>query len=329
MSRVSRIPTVLGSVAPEDLGPTLMHEHLFVLSPEYVRDYGVGAWWDEEERVEDAARKLREVAARGIRTLVDQTVQGIGRDIRLIRRVAERVPELNIVVTTGLYTFDAVPQHYAFRGPGLLLDQPDPMIADFTKDITDQIADSGVRAALLKCCVEAPGLVPGVERVARAVAAVHRETGAPISVHTDSGSRAGLPALDLFAKESVDLSRVLIGHAGDSTDLDYLMELADRGATLGMDRFGLSLFGGTEERAATVAALAARGYADRMVLSHDAHCFPDYLAPDPDAVKARGLPEWNFTHLSDTVLPRLRELGVDEADIQRMLVDNPRRFLAG
>ena len=166
MSRVSRIPTVLGCVAPEDLGPTLMHEHLFVLSPEYVRDYGVGAWWDEEERVEDAARELRELAARGIRTLVDQTVQGIGRDIRLIRRVAERVPELNIVVTTGLYTFDAVPQHYAFRGPGLLLDQPDPMIADFTKDITDQIADSGVRAALLKCCVEAPGLVPGVERVA-------------------------------------------------------------------------------------------------------------------------------------------------------------------
>ncbi|RKN12870.1 phosphotriesterase [Streptomyces radicis] len=321
------VPTVLGPVDADDLGPTLMHEHLFVLSPEYVRDYGAGTWWDEDERVADAAAKLRAVRDLGIRTVVDQTVQGIGRDIRLIRRVAELVPDLHIVVATGLYTFNALPQHYAFRGPGGLIDMPDPMIGDFTRDLVEGIADTGIRAALLKFCVEADGLTPGVERVAVAVARVHRETGAPISVHTDSGSRSGLLALEVLGRESVDPARVLIGHAGDSTDLDYLTRLADTGATLGMDRFGLALFGGLEERVETVAALAARGYADRMVLSHDAHCFPDYLAPDPDAIKARALPDWHFGHIGERVLPMLRERGVDEKDIQRMLVDNPRRFL--
>jgi phosphotriesterase-related protein len=119
----------------------------------------------------------------------------------------------------------------------------------------------------------------------------------------------------------------VVGHAGDTNDLDYLMELADTGATLGMDRFGLDVYNPTAERVATIVALAARGYVDRMVLSHDASCFIDYWAGAHDSVRPI-MPNWNYQHIGDDVLPALREAGVTEAQIEQMMVGNPRRYFS-
>jgi phosphotriesterase-related protein len=319
------VQTVRGPVDVAHLGPTLMHEHVFVLSTEHVRNYGEGSWWDEEFRVADAVTKLNALRAKGITTIVDPTVWGLGRDIPRMQRIAEQV-DLNIIVATGLYAYEELPHQYGFRGPGLLIDMPEPMVADFTRDIVDGIADTGVKAAFLKCCIEAYGLTPGVERIARAVARTHLDTGAPITVHTSAPAQTGRLAVDLFGKEGVDLTKVVIGHAGDSNDLDYLMELADSGATLGMDRFGLDGYNPTPDRVRTIAALAARGYADRMVLAHDANCFIDYFGGVHDAVRETALPNWHYEHISDDVLPALREAGVTDAQIDQMLVDNPRRY---
>jgi phosphotriesterase-related protein len=325
---MATVETVRGPVEVSELGPTLMHEHVFVLSTEHVQNYGDGLWWDEEARVADAAGKLRSLSGKGITTIVDPTVWGLGRDIPRIQRIAEQV-ELNIVVATGLYVYEELPHQYAYRGPGLLLDMPEPMVTDFTRDIVKGIGATGVKAALLKCCVEAQGLTPGVDRIARAVARTHVETGAPITVHTSGPAQSGRLAIDLFRKEGVDLTKVVVGHAGDSNDLGYLMELADSGATLGMDRFGLDLFNPTSDRVQTIAALAARGYADRMVLAHDANCFIDWFGADHDAIRAMAAPNWHYAHISDDVLPALRDAGVTEAQIEQMLVGNPRRYFTG
>jgi phosphotriesterase-related protein len=318
------VETVRGPVDVADLGRTLMHEHVFVLSAESAAD---GAWWDEEERVADAVARLRELRDLGVTTIADPTVWGLGRYVPRIRRIAEQVPGLNIIVATGLYTYNDVPFRYLHRGPGELLDMPEPMVGDFVRDLTEGIGDSGVKAAFLKCAVDAPGLTPGVERVLRAVAAAHRETGAPITVHTHSPSQAGRPVLDLLRAEGVDLTRVVVGHAGDSNDLDYLTALADTGAVLGMDRFGLDILNPTSDRVATVAALCERGYADRMVLSHDASCFIDWFGPDPESVRKLA-PNWHYRHISDAVLPALRAAGVTDAQIDQMLVENPRRYFS-
>ena len=324
---MATVETVRGPVQVDDLGPTLMHEHVFALSTEHAQNYGDGLWWDEEVRVADAVSKLRVLRHKGIKTIVDPTVWGLGRYIPRIQRIAEQV-DLNIVVAAGLYVYEELPQQYAYRGPGLLFDVPEPMITDFTRDVVDGIGTSGVKAALLKCCVEAAGLTPGIDRIARAVARTHLGTGAPIMVHTSSLAQSGRLAVDLFRSEGVDLAMVVIAHAGDSNDLDYLMELADTGATLGMDRFGLDMFNPTPDRIRTIAALAARGYADRMVLAQDANCFIDYFGADHDAARAAIMPNWHYTHISDDVLPALRESGVTEAQIEQMLVDNPRRYFS-
>jgi phosphotriesterase-related protein len=322
------VETVRGPVEVTELGHTLMHEHVFVLSAEHVRNYGAGGWWDEEERVADAVSKLDSLVAKGITTIADPTVWGLGRDIPRIQRIAAQVEDLHIIVATGLYSYNDVPFQYEYRGPGLLVDGPEPMVADFTRDLVEGIGDTGVKAAFLKCAIEAAGLTPGVERIARAVARTHRETGAPITVHTSSPAQAGRAAVELFTSEGVDLSKVVIGHAGDSNDLDYLMELADTGAILGMDRFGIDLFNPTSDRVATVAALCERGYADRMVLSHDASCFIDWFAPDPQGMREVMAPNWHYEHISDDVLPALRELGVTDGQLDQMLVQNPKRYFS-
>lgn len=285
------VETLRGPVDVDELGQTLMHEHVFVVSTEHLDNYGRGAWWDEEFRVADAITKLAAVAAKGVRTIVDPTVWGLGRYLPRVQRIAEQVPGLHIIAATGIYAFEELPHQYEHRGPGLAFDLPDPMIDDFVRDLTVGIADTGVKAAFLKCVVEAKGLTPGVERICRAVAQAHVRTGAPITVHTNAFTQSGLIALDLFAKEGVNLEKVVVGHAGDSNDLDYLMRLADTGAILGMDRFGLDLYNPTAQRVATIAALCRRGYADRMVLSHDTACFMDYFG----GAGTRPGPRWRRT----------------------------------
>ena len=318
------VETMRGPVDLGNLGQTLMHEHVFVLSTEHVQNYG-SDWWDEEARVADAIAKLNSLYAKGIRTIVDPTVWGIGRNIPRIQRIAAQTP-VNIIVAAGLYVYEELPQQYAYRGPGLLLDMPEPMVTDFSCDITEGIGDTGVKAAFLKCCMETAELTPGVERIARAVARAHVETGAPITVHTSGPHQTGRTAVRIFAEEGVDLTKVVIGHAGDSNDLDYLIELADQGVLLGMDRFGLDLFNPGPERIKTIALMASQGYAGSMVLAHDANCFIDYFGAAHDAMRAAAAPNWHYEHITDDVLPALLRSGVTQAQIDTMMIENPVRY---
>src|SRR5271169_6354976 len=177
------VETVRGAIDVDRLGLTLMHEHVFVLSEEIRQNYPAG--WDEDERVDDAIAKLNVLAGRGCQTIVDPTVLGLGRDIRRVRRVADGTG-LNVIVATGLYTYDQVPAYFEYRlaRHGSL----DPLAQLFVGDITDGIAGTDIKAAFLKCAIDEPGLTPGVERVLRAVARAHAETAAPIAVHTHPGS---------------------------------------------------------------------------------------------------------------------------------------------
>ncbi len=313
------VDTVRGQIPAGALGVTLMHEHVFVLSPEIIANYPEG-WGDEQAREEAAVEKLNALKAAGVDTIVDPTVIGLGRYIPRIQRVAART-DLHIVVATGVYTYNDVPMYFHFTGPGTALDGPEPMVEMFVRDITEGIAGTGVKAAILKCATDEPGVTPGVDRVLRAVAKAHLATGVPITTHTHARTRRGLDQQRIFAEEGVDLSRVIIGHSGDTTDLDYLEELIAAGSYLGMDRFGLDNILGFEDRVDTVATMCERGHAGRMVLAHDASCHIDWL---PEAALPVVLPNWHYLHIHNDVLPALRERGVTEEQITAMLVDNPR-----
>ncbi|HEY1652584.1 MAG TPA: hypothetical protein VGG09_11935 [Acidimicrobiales bacterium] len=319
---MATVQTVGGPIDSADLGPTYMHEHVFILDADVHQNYP-SEWGSEDDRVADAVVKLKALAAQGIRSIADPTVVGLGRYIPRIERVAEQVPELHIIPATGCYTYDQVPFFFYYRGPALFADMPDPMVDMFVGDITEGIAGTGVKAAFLKCAIDHNGMTDGVARVMRAVARSHRQTGAPITVHTHPGTQSGLAVQALLCgEEGVDPTRVVLGHSGDSGDVDHLGALADEGFILGMDRFGINVETTFESRADTLVEMCRRGYADRMVLAHDAACYIDWIDPNVLAM----MTQWNYLHIHDDVLPYIRERGVTDAQIETMLVDTPRRY---
>lgn len=311
------VETVRGPVDVTELGTTLMHEHVVVLTPEALQNYG-HVWgeryWDEEAGVADAIAKLRAVADAGIRTLVDPTAPGLGRNIPRIRRINAEV-DLHIVVATGVYAFLELPNFLHYRAP-------DAIAELFVRELREGIDDTGVRAAFVKCAVEEHGLVGDVPRILDAVAIASLETGAPVMVHTNASAATGTTALQALVDRGVPPGRVVVAHAGDSNDLDYLRAIADTGATLGFDRFNIPHFNPDADRIRTLLALLAEGYGDRIHLSHDAACFYDFMVGDPNFADERP----DYLHISTTILPALLDEGVTQGQIDELMVENPRRF---
>lgn len=318
------VPTYQGWIGGADLGWTLTHEHLFVLAPELDGDYPHPEW-DADEAVDTAVRGLDELYRLGVRTVVDLTVPGLGRDVALVQRVAERTP-VHLVAATGWYTDDVLPPYFRTHGPGRLVGGPDPLTGMFRRDVTEGIGGSGVRAGVIKVVTGAPGLTPDVTRVMEAAAQVHGETCVPISTHSDPALRTGLDQTRFFTERGVDPARLVIGHSGDGENLDHLLALLNTGVTLGMDRFGMAHTGDDEKRIGTVLELLARGYADQLVLSQDCAYFSRVTPP---SWRRDHTPSWTHDHLSRRIIPRLVEAGAEPRDVERMMVDNPRRLLAG
>jgi phosphotriesterase-related protein len=303
------IDTALGPVPTAELGPTLMHEHVVTRSPGVQENWP--HLWDRDGILAIAEKKMAELYARGIRSIVDLTTVDLGRDIDLIVGVARR-SRVHIVVATGVWW---MPQRY-FTSHGI-----DEVADLFIRDIVRGIGNSGVKAAIIKCATDTAGVTPVIDNILRASARAQKATGVPISTHTWAAGRTGEMQQAIFAQEGADLGRVVIGHSGDSEDLGYLRGLMERGSTIGMDRFGLESFLPTAKRVDVLARLCAEGYAPRMVLSHDANCWSDMLTED---AKRRTRPLWHYNHISDDILPALRKAGVSEDQIEQMLVRNPR-----
>ena len=318
------IPTFTGEVAADELGMTLIHEHIFVTDPEL--DVNMPhPEWDEPTWIERAVQLLDALAAQGVRTVVDLTVLGLGRDVRRVAEVAART-DVNIVAATGCYAAEALPTFFRLNGPGLVVDGPDPLVELFVGDIERGIAGTSIRAGMIKVASEGTLLSPAARRVFAAAAEAHRRTGVPITTHSDAAASGGLAQQDELERLGVPLDQVVIGHSGDSTSLAYLRAIAERGSYLGFDRFGMSHVGSDDARVRMLLRMLDAGYADRIVLSHDAAVFSRMTPP---AWRAEHAPDWRMTHLVETVLPRLRAAGIDEATLHQLMVANPRRVLAG
>jgi phosphotriesterase-related protein len=312
------VDTVRGPVDAGELGTTLMHEHVIIMQPEALQNYGHAfgpSYWNEQERLDDAVAKLSAVREAGIRTIVDPTVPGLGRYIPRMQKLNAAV-DLNIVVASGVYAFLELPNFLAYRSV-------DAIAELFVREIREGIDDTGVKAAFLKCAVERHGVIGDIPRILAAIAAAAVETGAPVMVHTNAEARTGLDALEALTGHGVKPERIVIAHAGDSNDLGYLRAIADSGAWLGCDRFGIEHFNPLADRIKTLLALLAEGYGNRVHLSHDAACFLDFFVGNPFFADEKP----DYLLISNRVLPALRQEGVTQAQIDEMMIDNPLRFL--
>jgi phosphotriesterase-related protein len=312
------VETTGGSIDVEDLGLTLIHEH-FRTTDEATR-FQFPHLYDEQAEWEAAMADANAVKGHGVRTVVEPSAMFLARDAAFSGRVADE-SGLNVVLATGIYTYDHLPQPFLNRDEHALA-------AIFVHEIENGIQETAVKPAFIKCAADEPGVTPNIEKVHRAAARASQQTGKPIMAHSRPASRTGLEQMRIFGEEGVDPAQVQVAHTGDTDDLDYIEQLLETGCWIGMDRYGLDIFLPTGQRNETVLTLLERGYADRMFLSQDYCSTIDWFAPEVQAyLKANEVPDWSMTFLFERVIPELKERGMTEVQLDQMMVQNPKRWL--
>jgi len=313
------VETVNGPVDVEELSLTLIHEH-FRATDEAGR-VQFPHLYDEEGEWDAAMSDANAVKGHGVQTVVEPSAMFLTRDAAFSKRVADE-SGLNIILATGVYTYDYLPQ--------FLMNRDEEAIASiFVHEIENGIQGTGIKAAFIKCAADAAGVTPTIEKIHRAAARASRQTGRPIMAHSRPASGTGLEQMRIFEEEGVEPAKVQVAHTGDTDDLDYIDRLLDTGCWIGMDRYGLDIFLRTDRRNATVLALLEKGRADRMFLSQDYCSTIDWFPLEVQRyLKATEVPKWSMTFLFEEVIPELRERGMTDDQLNQMMVENPKRWLA-
>lgn len=333
---MTEVPTARGDVIDTgELGFTLSAEKVFgPYTTEIQRnwpDLSFGTPETVEKRFGEAVESLKNAKRVGVDTIIDRGIAGNGRNVPLLKRVALESP-VNILVCTGYYTWNELPQYFNFRERWAenWAGVKEPTLEDlFVRDLEEGVMDTGVRAAIIKCAIDEK-LTPDVITVLRATARAHRRTGAPITTHTglEFGVRSGALQQRIFEEEGVDLSRVIIGHVDftpPEIPLEEFEQLMDKGSCLGFDTLAASeLIKGPvrASRIERVAELCRRGYSDRVLLSHDNCPFND-LSPPGSMVTDGFAP---YTEITLDLIPKLKEAGVTDDQVEEMTVGNVRRI---
>jgi predicted metal-dependent phosphotriesterase family hydrolase len=300
------VRTVLGDVPGDELGPTYCHEHLLTSpAPRFGKDLVL----DDEERAADELIRFR---GAGGSAIVDATTPEFGRDAAGLRRLSERTG-VRVVATTG-----HVSEEYWRDVLDLDARAETDLVGEYVAELTERVPGDDCRAGVIKAGTSAGSATPTERKLLRAAAAAQRETGAPITTHTTGGT-GGIEQADVLAAAGADLTHVCVGHLDRRLDWDVHVELARRGAFLGYDCVSKEQYEPDAERARFVAALVDAGHGGQICLSGD-------LARRSYLEAWGGSP--GYRYILEHFLPRLRETGLADDDVERLVVQNPARLLA-
>ena len=309
---MAHVQTVLGPIDPADLGFTLPHEHTQIAL------WHIPGRWDYWQLARDEPLILQELAAyreAGGRALVDLTPPGVGRDPDWLAGIA-RASDLHIVMGCGWY-------REAYYSAEVLIDRRsvDDLADELVREATEGVGETGIRPGIIgEIGTDKPWVTAREERVHRAAARAATRTGLAITTHGVL-SPVGLAQLQIFEEEGADPTRVVIGHADSYPVLAHHLAIIERGASVEFDFLGMT-FTATERHGEgriveLLCELLSRGHAERILLSQD-------VCHDSQLTHYGGN---GYTYLARTFLPRLREAGVSDAEIETMTVANPRRLL--
>jgi phosphotriesterase-related protein len=301
------VVTVLGPAAADKLGVTLTHEHLILDLSRVTRDAnGV------LNEVPLAIQELGYFGRAGGATVVEVTNRGLGRDPSALAEIA-RATGLNVVMGAGWYR-----EPYYDRS---IYERTTDAIADeIVRDLMVGVDDTGIRAGIIgEIGADLHYVSPAEERVLRAAARAHQQTGVTITTH-GVRSPVGLAQLDILADEGVDLRRVVIGHCDFYPHPEFHLAVARRGAFVQFDSIGRGFFEwDIDRRLDWVMRLIAQGFLHRILLSHDV-CMKSHL---------RAYGGQGYDYVLTGFVPRLRQAGLSDEQIHTLIVDNPRSALTG
>jgi phosphotriesterase-related protein len=306
-----RIHTVTGAVEVDSLGLILPHEHLFTdLRGPRVEGY---AQAEPDQILRVVEPYLAEAAAAGVTAIVECSTLGVGRNLKVLSKLAEVSP-IKLIAPTGVY-------REAFTPPSLREMSESELTDLWTQELTEGIEDSSIRAGFIKLAMSDDGPTGLEVRNLKAAAKASQKTGAVIASHTIGGIVAR-KEMDVLEEAGLDLHRFIWVHAQTEPDIAVLNESARRGAYVEFDSVGAP-FQSQTELLDVVVALIDAGYVDQLLLSHDAGW---YNPARPD-----GLPEEGYrgyTALTKEFIPALLERGISEKQVRHITLDNPARVFA-
>jgi predicted metal-dependent phosphotriesterase family hydrolase len=300
------VMTVTGPVAAQQLGVVLPHEHVFI---DLVSEYRGNGLLNDEQL---ACEELRTLRAAGGSTLVDLTLDEIGRDPAALRRVSEATGIL-IVMGCGHYRDPYLDRAWFDRTA------VDAIAEELVRDITEGVSGTGVRAGIIGEIGADRGYISAAEeRSFRAAARAHARTGLTINTHAARWP-VGTAQLQLLAEEGVDPRRVIVGHTDSVPIPDYHLALVRQGCYVSFDSIGTGSPYDTDRAVDYVLDLVKAGFGAQILLSHDV-CLRDHL-------RAAGGP--GYAYLLTDFLPRLTAAGLDPEQVRSFVTDNPRMALTG
>jgi len=325
---MSTVNTVTGEVSPDDLGITLVHEHIVYGYPGWDGDLTI-APVDRPAIVKNAADTLvRLKEDHGLATYVDATALDGGRMPEICREVSEK-SGVNIVCSTGYYyEGEGAPVYWKFRAS--LGDIREELYELFMTEITKGIRDTGIRAGAIKVG-SSKDVITDYERVMFEVAArVQKETCVPVITHTQEGTM-GPEQAKLLIDAGVDPKKIQIGHMSDNLDMAYQEETLSHGVFVAWDRMGLQGLAGCpmdEQRYPVLIDLIKKGYAGQLTISHD--YIINWLGR-PLNIPEAALPlvaDWHPGHLFQNIIPALTGGGVSDEQIRQIVSENPKRLFS-
>ena len=324
---MKKINAALGSISPEDLGLTLVHEHIAV---------GYSGWecdplsrpYNREKMVKICLRALEPVKAYGVNSIIDATPADLNRDVDIMKEVSEKL-QINIICSTGRYTEEegkwAYLKHRSERKIG---DMYTELYEGFMHEITKGIGQSGVKPGVIKVATGLNCISPLEEAMLRAAARASKETGIPVITHTENGTM-GPEQAELLTGQGVNPKRIMIGHMCGNPSLQYQVSVLSKGVNISFDRFGIESFVPDKVRTATLVGLLGVGYTDRIMMSHDFMCCVSGRGGKlPDGV-GRKTANWSLIHIFLNIIPSLKQAGITDEQIKTVMVDNPRRLFCG
>ncbi len=338
------VRTVLGDIHPEELGITIMHEHLlwdltyyFELPPQVTKrklakekvniaNLGVlhrnpFAVWDNlvQDDVDLSIEEIKRFEWAGGNTVVDVTCSGMGRDVVALKKIAIETG-LNIITGCGYYI--------DLSHPASLQDKSvDEISKEMIEEIEKGIEGTQIKAGIIGEIGTSQILTENEEKTLRAAAKAQIETGLPLYVHPyfRDGKRHALKLLDILEEEGVELKRIIMCHMDGNLDLEYHKLVAERGAYVAYDIFGKE-YTRTEQsyelpkdtqRVKSIVSLIKEGFVENILISHDI-CFKMDL---------RRYGGWGYDHILTSVVPMFHNAGMGDDIIHQLLEINPRNAL--
>ena len=299
-----KIITVLGEISAGELGQTLIHEHILV-------DF-IGAdkisydRWDRGQVEQKVLPYLTEAKQAGVNSLFDCTPAFLGRDVLLLKRLSEKTG-LHIITNTGYY--GAINNKYL---PAWAKEETDKQLAHrWIREFEEGIENSGVRPGFIKISVDPGRLSDLHQKLVRAAAITHLETGLTICSHTGK-SPAAFEQLDILKAMGVKADAFVWVHAQAETDKTLHLRAAGRGAWVSLDGIG---WGDYENYADSMVRLKEQGLLHRVLISHDAGW---YKPGEPDGGKFTG-----FTNIFRELMPLLDKRGFTKVEYEQLLIKNP------